>query len=86
MYHELRGVMLECERSIHRDIELVAELGAEILPATRSPAGSSRRRSCRRRSRAMVSPRRRRKRVGARVLSSGAAASWDHRKLGGALY
>ena len=30
-YHELRGVMLECEVVVHRELELVSELGAEIL-------------------------------------------------------
>jgi PPOX class probable F420-dependent enzyme len=30
-YQELRGVMLECEVGIHRDLDTVAALGAEIL-------------------------------------------------------
>ena len=38
-YHELRGVMLECETVVHRELELVAELGAEILLRNSVPRG-----------------------------------------------
>jgi Pyridoxamine 5'-phosphate oxidase len=31
LYHELRGVMLECEVAIHRDMEIVKALGHEIF-------------------------------------------------------
>jgi general stress protein 26 len=30
VYHELRGVMLECEVTIHRDLETVAGFGMEL--------------------------------------------------------
>ena len=39
-YHELRGVMLECEVIIHRDLETVAPLGAEILLRNSVPRGT----------------------------------------------
>ena len=38
-YHELRGVMFECETVVHRELELVAELGAEILLRNSVPRG-----------------------------------------------
>ena len=38
-YQELRGVMLECEVVVHRELELVAELGAEILLRNSVPRG-----------------------------------------------
>ena len=38
-YQELRGVMLECEVVIHRELELVAALGAEILLRNSVPRG-----------------------------------------------
>ena len=33
-YHELRGVMIEAEATIHRDTEVVAGVGAELASAT----------------------------------------------------
>src|SRR5271165_4918667 len=38
-YEELRGVMLECEVVIHRDLDTVAPLGAEILLRNSVPRG-----------------------------------------------
>ena len=73
-YGELRGVMFRCEAVIHRDIETVAGIGAElaeryggeqttpeVLDAMRAQA---------------------RKRVGLEFHVR-KTASWDHRKLGG---
>jgi general stress protein 26 len=73
-YNELRGVMIEAETTIHRDVELVAEFGAELfarygtgqagpefLEAIRAQAA---------------------KRVALEFVS-GRIATWDHRKLGG---
>jgi hypothetical protein len=39
LYHELRGVMLECEVTIHRDIEIVKALGHEIFTRYATPRG-----------------------------------------------
>jgi hypothetical protein len=73
-YQELRGVMVEAQTVIHRELDDVAALGAEIferygssslgeewLEAVRSQAA---------------------KRVGLQFVPQ-RIASWDHRKLGG---
>jgi PPOX class probable F420-dependent enzyme len=73
-YHELRGVMVEARTEIHRDLDLVAEFGAELfgryggggtgpefLEAVRAQAA---------------------KRVALQFRAE-RTASWDHRKLGG---
>jgi hypothetical protein len=71
-YDELRGVMLRCEADIHRDPELVAAVGLEIIgrcsggePGPDEAAGIRRQAA---------------KRVGMRFAERG-RASWDHRKL-----
>jgi general stress protein 26 len=74
-YHELRGVMLECEVVVHRDTAAVAELGLEIFTrygADGAPADAVRE---------MVS-RQAAKRVGLQFVERD-RATWDHRKLGG---
>ncbi|MBV9310849.1 MAG: pyridoxamine 5'-phosphate oxidase family protein [Solirubrobacterales bacterium] len=73
-YEELRGVMIEAQTVIHRDLELVSEFGAELfrrygnastgpdfLEAVKAQAA---------------------KRV-ALQFQPRSVASWDHRKLGG---
>lgn len=83
-YQELRGVMLECETVIHRDVEVVAALGLEILtrysrprdaePVDPAPelvpevAATVEKQAAKRVALEFVELRR---------------ASWDHRKLGG---
>lgn len=74
-YQELRGLMVEAETVVHRELETVAALGAEIfqrygagalgeewLQAVRAQAA---------------------KRVGLQFVPQ-RVSSWDHRKLGGA--
>ncbi len=39
LYQELRGVMLECEVAIHRDVEIVKALGREIFARYAAPRG-----------------------------------------------
>ena len=39
-YEDLRGVMLECEAVIHRDLDTVAPLGAAILLRNSVPRGA----------------------------------------------
>jgi hypothetical protein len=73
-YAELRGVMLECDVVVHRELELVTALGVEIF--TRYGEGPPER------VREMVE-RQAPKRVGLQFLER-RRASWDHRKLGGA--
>jgi len=73
-YAELRGVMIESETQIHRDIELVTRFGADLFEryGTRS-AGEEFLEAVRAQAAKRVAlqfvPRR--------------IASWDHRKLGG---
>jgi len=74
-YHLLRGVMLECDVVVHRDVETVAALGVEIF--TRYGDGSEPGDEVR----AMVA-RQAPKRV-AMAFVERSRATWDHRKLGG---
>jgi general stress protein 26 len=75
-YHELRGVMLECDVELHRDTGAVTALGLEIFtryapgdgPLAPEAAEAVRRQAP--------------KRVGMRFIER-RRATWDHRKLGG---
>ena len=73
-YGELRGVMLECDAVIHRELEDVAAVGAEIAARyggadlTPDLAAAMRAQAAKRVGLEFVERRRR---------------SWDHRKLGG---
>ena len=73
-YLELRGVMLECDAVIHRDLELVAALGAEIagryggVDVTPEHTAAMRAQAA--------------KRVGLEFVER-RRTTWDHRKLGG---
>jgi PPOX class probable F420-dependent enzyme len=70
-YEELRGVMIEAETEIHRDVEVVAALGAEIYSRYTGHGGVDE----------MVrsqAP----KRVALQFVPE-RTVSWDHRKLGG---
>jgi PPOX class probable F420-dependent enzyme len=73
-YHELRGVMIEAHAVLHRDLEVVTAVGAEILTRYRTDAKSPEfmdvvRTQAAKRVALQFVPRR--------------IASWDHRKLGG---
>jgi PPOX class probable F420-dependent enzyme len=79
-YPELRGVMLKCDVTVHRDTERVAELGAELFERY-GPGGPG---ELDEDARAMVlaqAP----KRV-ALQFSVRSRATWDHRKLAGGVY
>jgi general stress protein 26 len=73
-YSELHGVMLACQAVIHRDLDTVAELGAEIAARyggadlTPDLAAAMRAQAA--------------KRVGLQFVER-RRVSWDHRKLGG---
>ena len=73
-YGELRGVMLDCDAVIHRGVDRVAPLGAEIAAryggADLTPALEDA-------MRAQAA-----KRVGLQFVER-RRVSWDHRKLGG---
>ena len=73
-YVELRGVMLKCECRLHRDLETVAALGAEIAARY---GGGSLTPTLEAAMRAQAA-----KRVGLQFVVR-RVASWDHRKLGG---
>jgi general stress protein 26 len=73
-YHELRGLMLECDVELDRDRERVEQVGLQIFARYAGDLGSE--------LREMVAAQAQ-KRVGLRFVAS-RVVSWDHRKLGGA--
>jgi general stress protein 26 len=79
-YHELRGVMLECEVVIHRDLESVAALGQEIFARYASPRGQPPATDLPLEVARMVD-KQAAKRVAFQFVER-RRASWDHRKLG----
>jgi PPOX class probable F420-dependent enzyme len=74
-YHELRGVMFECDVQIERDAEQVEGYGLRLFERY---AGGGLTPEIREMVAAQA-----RKRVGLRFVPS-RVVSWDHRKLGGA--
>jgi len=80
-YAELRGVMLECEAIIHRDPDVVAALGAEILLRNAVPRGEDPPPQLPKDALAAVNAQAP-KRVGLELVER-KRATWDHRKLGG---
>ena len=80
-YQQLRGVMLECEAVIHRDLDTVAALGMEIFRRYASPGGEPPVEELPGEVAAMVD-KQALKRVGLEFVEL-RRASWDHRKLGG---
>ncbi len=73
-YHELRGVMFECDVRVERDAERVEGYGLRLFERYAGELNDE--------IRAMVAAQAR-KRVGLRFVPS-RMVSWDHRKLGGA--
>ena len=73
-YSELRGVMLACDAVIHRDLDAVSALGAEIA-ARYGGADLTPELAAAMRAQAA-------KRVGLQFVER-RRATWDHRKLGG---
>jgi Pyridoxamine 5'-phosphate oxidase len=85
-YHELRGVMLECDTVVHRDLGGVASLGREIFARYASfgpqpPDGTGVTGELPAEVAEMVE-RQAAKRVGLEFVER-RRATWDHRKLGG---
>lgn len=81
LYQELRGVMMECDVVVHRDIEAVAELGQEIFRRYAFPRGQPPAESLPPEVGAMVD-KQAAKRVALEFIER-RRASWDHRKLAG---
>jgi hypothetical protein len=75
-YHLLRGVMLETEVTIHRDTELVTDLGLEIFGRYGGNADGDVAPEVREMVKAQAA-----KRVGLEFVER-KRATWDHRKLG----
>jgi hypothetical protein len=80
-YAQLRGVMLECEVVIHRELATVAPLGGAILLRNSVPRGEESLTEMPEQARAAVDAQAA-KRVGLEFVER-RRASWDHRKLGG---
>ena len=76
-YHELRGVMLECETVLHRDIEAVTDLGLEIFRRYSGGEQGELADEVREMVKAQAA-----KRVGMQFVERD-RATWDHGKLGG---
>ncbi|HEY2768847.1 MAG TPA: pyridoxamine 5'-phosphate oxidase family protein [Solirubrobacteraceae bacterium] len=80
LYHELRGVMLECEVAVHRDLETVSALGREILTRNAAPRGEP---PVELPADAVTAiAKQAAKRVALQFVEL-RRSSWDHRKLGG---
>ena len=80
-YAQLRGVMLECDVLIHRELDTVASLGNAILLRNSVPRGEEPPAEMPSDARAAVDAQAA-KRVGLEFVER-RRASWDHRKLGG---
>jgi general stress protein 26 len=80
-YQELRGVMLECEVAIHRDVEIVKALGHEIFTRYATPRGETPLTELPEEVGAIVDQQAA-KRVALQFIELD-RATWDHRKLGG---
>jgi hypothetical protein len=81
LYQELRGVMLECEVAVHRDLEVVKALGHEIFARYASPRGEPAPAELPAEVGAMVD-KQATKRVALQFVER-RRATWDHRKLAG---
>lgn len=74
-YAELRGVMLECSAVVHRDVEVVAGIGLELVGRYAPPGADVPAMQDAFRAQAV-------KRVGLEFVER-RRVSWDHTKLGG---
>jgi hypothetical protein len=81
VYEDLRGVMLECDVIIHRDMHAVAQLGAAILLRNSLPRGVEPPEQLPSQARDAVAAQAA-KRVALEFVER-RRATWDHRKLGG---
>jgi predicted dithiol-disulfide oxidoreductase (DUF899 family) len=80
-YEQLRGVMLECEVAVYRDVDTVAALGREIFRRYAAPRGQAPVAELHEQVAETVA-RQAAKRVGLEFIERH-RATWDHRKLGG---
>jgi hypothetical protein len=80
-YEQLRGVMLECEVLVHRDLEAVTALGREIFKRYASARGEPPAQELPSEVAGVIASQAS-KRVGLEFVER-RRASWDHRKLAG---
>jgi nitroimidazol reductase NimA-like FMN-containing flavoprotein (pyridoxamine 5'-phosphate oxidase superfamily) len=80
-YQDLRGVMLECDVVVHRDIAEIVRLGAEIMMRNAVPRGETPLDDLPPEARDVVAAQAG-KRVGLEFVEL-RRVSWDHRKLDG---
>ncbi|MBA3807322.1 MAG: pyridoxamine 5'-phosphate oxidase family protein [Solirubrobacterales bacterium] len=80
-YQELRGVMLECQVAVHRDLDVVKTLGHEIFARYASPRGQPPAEGLPAEVGEMVD-KQAAKRVALEFVEL-RRVSWDHRKLSG---
>jgi general stress protein 26 len=80
-YAQLRGVMLECDVVLHREVADVVRLGAEIMIRNAVPRGEAPLEELPSEARDVVAAQAG-KRVGLEFVER-RPTSWDHRKLGG---
>ncbi len=80
-YQVLRGVMLECEVALHRDLDVVKALGHEIFARYASPRGDPPATDLPAQVGEMVD-KQAAKRIAMEFVEL-RRTSWDHRKLGG---
>jgi hypothetical protein len=80
-YEQLRGVMFECEVVVHRDIEIVSELGREIFKRYATARGEPPAEELGEQVTGVIAAQAA-KRVGLEFAER-RRATWDHRKLGG---
>ena len=80
-YEELRGVMMECEVRLHRELDVVTELGLAIFKRYSTPRGQPPVHELHPEVAATIE-RQAGKRVGLEFVER-RRATWDHRKLGG---
>jgi hypothetical protein len=83
-YQELRGLMLECDVVVHRELERVTALGLEIFERYAAPRGEPPVGELDDRVVAMIEQQAK-KRVGLEFIEL-RRTSWDHRKLAGGVY
>jgi nitroimidazol reductase NimA-like FMN-containing flavoprotein (pyridoxamine 5'-phosphate oxidase superfamily) len=81
VYQELRGVMLECDVVVHRDVTEIVRLGAEIMMRNAVARGEPPLEDLPQEARDVVAAQAG-KRVGLEFVEL-RRVSWDHRKLGG---
>ena len=80
-YAQLRGVMLECDVIVHREVAEVVRLGAEIMMRNSVPRGEPAPQELPPEARDVIAAQAG-KRVGLEFVEL-RRTSWDHRKLGG---